>query len=193
MVVELVRAPLLTKYGEWTQVLYSEGPRECFALLLGDPSGRSDVLCRVHSSCMSAHVFMGVECDCREEFEIAMQRIAAAGMGVILWLDHEGKGNGNYAALASVALKRQGLSQSAAYEALGFPVDARSFRAAAEMLRALQVRSVELLTNNPTKIRQLVEEGVPVSASQRIAVEARNEHRTKLLKDKADVEGHLLS
>lgn len=142
MIVELARGPLLTQVGEWTHVLYWSGMQQAIALVYGDVTGRDGVLCRVHSSCLTAHVFLSVECDCREQMEISMRYMAQEGRGVVVWLDHEGRANGMMAHTASQSLKRQGLSQSDAYEKLGYPRDARRYETAAEILRELGVSSI---------------------------------------------------
>ena len=157
MIVELARGPLATLHGNWTLIVFWDGTREALALLFGDVKGKKALPCRVHSSCITAHVFLSTECDCREQMAISMAFIAEQGAGVVIWLDHEGRANGMMAHVASQILKRDGLSQSAAYEHLGYPRDSRIYFPAAEILRQLEIDSITVLTNNPDKIQALRE------------------------------------
>jgi GTP cyclohydrolase II len=87
--------------------------------VMGEVAQKENVLCRVHSHCISAHVFNSIECDCREQMEMAQRMIQQAGSGVIIWLDQEGKNNGHMALLLSRKLKDEGISQAEAYKQLG--------------------------------------------------------------------------
>mgnify|MGYP001810461047 CR=1 FL=1 len=171
MIVKLAEGNLKTKFGEYREVLFYDGQKESFALVMGTVTDEEDVLCRVHSSCIFAHHFNSIECDCREQMEISQQLIQKEGKGVIIWLEQEGKANGHFALLKSKELKKAGLSQDEAYEAVGFKKDAREFRSAAEILAALGVRSVCMLTNNPNKTETLTRYGVKVTGTKAIAIE----------------------
>ncbi|WP_239524858.1 GTP cyclohydrolase II [Leptobacterium flavescens] len=157
---------LKTKYGEYHEILYYDGQKESFALIMGDVKEGEEVLCRVHSSCIFGHHFNSIECDCREQMEISQQLIEKEGKGIVIWLEQEGKGNGHYALLKSVEYKRKGFSQADAYEAVGFKKDARDYTAAAEILNDLGVRSIRMLTNNPNKVKTLTQHGIEVSGTQ---------------------------
>ena len=163
MIIRLAEGDLRTRFGTFHQVLYYDGRQESIALVMGDVSGAESVLCRVHSHCTNGHVFNSVECDCRDQMESAQRMIQAAGSGVVIWLDQEGKGNGHMALLASRRLKDEGLSQAEAYVRLGYPADARSFVPAAEILRDLGVHSITLLTDNPDKAQQLQDDGLVIA------------------------------
>ena len=163
MIIRLAEGDLRTRFGTFHQVLYYDGRQESIALVMGDVSSGETVLCRVHSHCTNGHVFNSVECDCRDQMESAQRMIQAAGSGVVIWLDQEGKGNGHMALLASRRLKDEGLSQAEAYVQLGYPADARSFVPAAEILRDLGVRSITLLTDNPDKAQQLQDDGLVIA------------------------------
>ncbi len=154
---------LKTKYGEYHEILYYDGQKESYALIMGDVKGEEDVLCRVHSSCIFGHHFNSIECDCREQMEISQQLIQKEGKGIVIWLDQEGKGNGHYALLKSAAFKKQGMSQAEAYEAVGFKKDARDFRSAAKILKEIGVKSIRMLTNNPKKVETLTQYGITVA------------------------------
>ncbi|MCX6066002.1 MAG: GTP cyclohydrolase, partial [Chloroflexi bacterium] len=154
---------LETRFGTFTQILYYDGQKEIIALVMGEVANRENVLCRVHSQCISGHVFNSIECDCREQMEMAQRLIQDAGQGVIIWLDQQGKNNGHLALLLSRKLKEAGVSQSEAYVKLGYSADARSYIRAAEILRELQVQSITLLTNNPEKVSQLHDDGLMIT------------------------------
>lgn len=165
MIIKMAEGDLQTKYGLYHEILFYDGQKETIALVMGEVEGAEEVLCRVHSSCLFAHAFNSVECDCREQMAISQQLIERAGKGVIIWMDQEGKGNGHFALLKSVEHKRKGIAQADAYEAVGFKRDARDFRAAGEILRALGVKSVRMLTNNPKKVKTLTDLGIEVTGT----------------------------
>jgi GTP cyclohydrolase II len=166
MIVKLAEGNLKTKFGEYHEMLFYDGQKESIALIMGDVAGQEEVLCRVHSSCIFGHAFNSIECDCREQMEISQQLIRQAGQGIIIWLEQEGKGNGHFALLKSVEHKRMGLPQADAYEAAGFKKDARDYRAAAEILTQLRVKSIRMLTNNREKVATLTRHGVNVVGTQ---------------------------
>lgn len=163
MIFKLTERDLRTHFGTFREILFYDGQRESIALVVGDVRG-DDVLCRVHSACISGHVFASAECECRAEMETAQRLIEEAGRGVIVYLDQEGKGNGHLALMASIPFKLAGLKQGEAYERAGFEKDARSFRPAAEILQELGVGSVVLLTDNEGKADELRNAGIAVNA-----------------------------
>lgn len=165
MIAKIAEGNLKTQYGQYREQLFYDGQKESVAMILGDVQGQADVLCRVHSACLFGHYFNSIECDCRQQMEISQQLIGKAEKGIIILLDQEGKGNGHYALLHSVAHKRLGLAQADAYEAVGFKKDARDYRAAAEILQQLGVQSVRLLTDNPNKADRLEQYGIVVSGT----------------------------
>ena len=169
MVIRLAEGQLQTRFGEFTQILYYDGQKEIIALVMGEVTGRENILCRVHSHCISAHIFNSIECDCREQMEMAQRFIQQAGRGVIIWLDQEGRSNGHLALLLSRQLKEKGLSQTEAYKKLGYSADARSYVRASEILRELGVQSITLMTNNPEKVSQLRGDGLTISGIQPLA------------------------
>ena len=130
---------------------------------MGDVTERENVLCRVHSHCVGAHIFNSIECECREEMERSQFLIERSGSGVIIWLDQEGKGNGHLALMASTKYKTEGFPQAEAYRKAGFEADARSYRPAAEILADLKVRSIVLLANNASKAEDLRKASIVVS------------------------------
>lgn len=166
MVVKLAEETLNTKYGEFKEVLFYNGKSEIIALIKGDVSGKEGVLCRLHSSCLYGHAFNSIECDCRDQMEMTQQLIKEEGRGIIIWLEHEGKGNGHLALMKSKPFKRSGMRQADAYEAAGYKGDARDFSSAPEILVGLGVKSVKLITDNPDKAKTLTNGGIKVSAIQ---------------------------
>lgn len=165
MNIRLAERELKTKYGTFREVLYYDGQKESIALVMGDVEGAEDVLCRVHSACISGHVFNSVECDCAEQFAAAQAEIHKEGRGVIIYLDQEGKGNGHLALMLSIQYKKE-LGQSEAYIKAGYRADARRYRPAAEILADLKVKSIIMLTGNPAKAEDLRRESVIVSGTK---------------------------
>jgi 3,4-dihydroxy 2-butanone 4-phosphate synthase/GTP cyclohydrolase II len=154
MIKRLAERELSTKFGTFTELLYYDGQKESIALVIGSVGDQENVLCRVHSHCIGAHVFNSIECTCREEMEAAQAFIQHEGRGVIIWLDQEGKGNGHLALIESIKYKKE-FGQAEAYVKAGYPADARNYRPVAEILAELNVRSIILLTNNPEKAKDL--------------------------------------
>ena len=169
MIIRLAEGTLQTRFGTFTEILYYDGQVEINAIVMGDVAHKENVLCRVHSHCISAHIFNSVQCDCREQMEMAQRLIQEAGSGVIIWLDQEGRNNGRLAILQTRKLKEDGLSQTEAYVKLGYSADARSYIRAAEILRELQVQSITLMTNNPEKVSQLRKDGLVIAGIQHLA------------------------
>lgn len=162
MVIKIAEGDLKTKFGEYHEMLFYDGQKDAIALVMGDVINKEEILCRVHSSCLFAHAFNSIECDCREQMEISQELIQREGKGIIIWLDQEGKGNGHFALLKSVEHKKLGLKQADAYEAVGFKKDARDFRVAAEILNHIGVQSIRMLTNNSKKVESLTQYGIQV-------------------------------
>lgn len=176
MIIRLAERDLKTKYGNFREVLYYDGQKESIALVLGDVADKENVFCRIHSSCISAHVFNSIECECREEMAMAQALIEQAGQGIVIYLEQEGKGNGHLALMESIQYKKAGFSQGEAYRKAGFETDARSFRPAAEILSDLKVRSVVLLTDNPEKAEDLRKAWVNVSETKKLMI-SMNENK----------------
>ncbi|WP_326722141.1 GTP cyclohydrolase II [Streptomyces sp. NBC_00243] len=133
---------------------------EHLAVVLGEPG--ANPLVRLHSECLTGDVFGSARCDCGPQLREAVERIAERG-GVLLYLRQEGRGIGLYNKLDAYALQDQGLDTYAANAALGLPEDGRDYTAAAQMLQALGIDSLDLLSNNPDKAEQLRDLGIDVS------------------------------
>jgi len=190
MVIRLAEGYLRTKFGTFLEILYYDGHKESSAIVMGEVQQRDNVLCRLHSHCVAAHIFNSIECDCREQMEIAQALIEQQGAGVIIWLDQEGRGNGHLALVRSRALQAQGLSQTEAYVQLGYAADARQYASAAAILQDLGVTSVVLMTNSPHKIESLQTAGITVSGTQPVALDlSANERLRQFYADKI-AQGH---
>jgi len=165
--------------------------REHVALVAGDVAGQEGVPVRVHSECLTSEVFGSLKCDCRQQLDRALDFITQAGCGVVLYLRQEGRGIGLGNKIKAYALQAKGYDTYEANRQLGFADDLRSYDIAAEMLRSLDVRSVDLITNNPLKIAGLVEEGIPVRRRIPSRTE-HNPHNVGYLKTKRERTGHLI-
>jgi GTP cyclohydrolase II len=179
MVIRLAEAPLHTKFGTFLEMLYYDGQQESIAIVMGDVRQGDNVLCRLHSHCVSAHLFNSIDCDCREQMDLAQAMIEQQGAGVIIWLDQEGRGNGHLALLRSRALQAQGLSQTEAYVQLGYAADARQYTSAAAILQELGVKSVVLMTNSPHKIGSLQAAGITITGTRPLVLEAEASDRLR--------------
>jgi len=136
---------------------------EHMAIVRGDLTGASSVLCRVHSECWTSEVLGSLKCDCRDQLDAALERIASEGAGVIVYLRQEGRGIGLGNKIRAYALQNDGADTVEANLALGFAADGRTYDLAAAILADLGVRSVRLLTNNPLKVAGLKAAGVVVA------------------------------
>lgn len=169
MIVRLAERQLATRYGKFTEILYYDGKAESIVLVMGELAGGNDVLVRIHSACISGHVFNSAECECAAEMASAQRAIQNEDRGVIVYLDQEGKGNGHLALMKSIPFKLAGHSQSEAYKLAGYPADARDYRPAAAMLMELGIGSVVLLTDNYEKADGLRKFGITVTYTKPLA------------------------
>jgi 3,4-dihydroxy 2-butanone 4-phosphate synthase/GTP cyclohydrolase II len=166
--------------------------RTHLALVAGELGEGEDVLVRVHSECLTGDVFGSLRCDCGAQLRRALDLIAAEGRGVVLYLrGHEGRAIGLAHKLRAYELQEQGRDTVEANEELGFPPDPRDYGTSAQILRDLGVRSMRLLTNNPSKLVAL--EGYGLSIVERIPIETRpTPENIGYLRTKREKLGHLL-
>jgi GTP cyclohydrolase II len=185
-------APLPTERGLFRTVVFRETATgiEHVAMVLGDVTGEP-MAARIHSECLTSEVLGSLKCDCRAQLDRALDHIAQAGRGVLLYLRQEGRGIGLGNKIRAYALQAQGHDTYEANRLLGFPDDLRRYDVAAEMLRLLGVRAVDLITNNPEKLAALAEAGIPVRHRIELASPA-NPHNLKYLQVKRDRTGHLI-
>ncbi|MBK5299397.1 MAG: GTP cyclohydrolase II, partial [Vicinamibacteria bacterium] len=152
-----------------------------------------DVMVRVHSKCLTGDVFHSARCDCGQQLQKAMQRIAAEDRGVLLYLNQEGRGIGLANKIRAYELQDQGLDTVEANERLGFKPDQRDYGIGAQILGELGVSTMRLLTNNPRKFVGLQGYGLSVSESVPLEIVPATEFTRKYLKTKKDKLGHTLS
>jgi len=164
--------------------------QEHLALAFGDPEDWGVPLVRLHSECLTGDVFGSTRCDCGPQLRESFEQIAARG-GVLLYLRQEGRGIGLYNKLDAYALQDAGLDTYEANTALGFAEDARDYTAAAQMLAALGLARLDLLTNNPDKAEQLREHGVAVRRTVPTGVFA-SESNLRYLQAKAEHTRHTI-
>jgi GTP cyclohydrolase II len=164
---------------------------EAVALVMGDVKS-SPPLVRIHSQCLTGDVFHSLRCDCRQQLELSLSMISEEGAGILIYEQQEGRGIGLMAKLQAYALQDQGLDTVEANEKLGFKADHRDFTLPGEILKALGVTSVRLLSNNPEKVEALERAGVRVV--ERVPCEVTpSPHAEEYLKTKKEKLGHLFT
>jgi len=188
-----------TEYGTFHAVVYREHRAlpsgghafdEHIAMVMGEARG-ADVLVRVHSECLTGEVMHSLKCDCREQLDRGMRAVAAEGRGVVMYLRQEGRGIGLGDKIRAYALQERGVDTVDANRLLGFPDDARRYDVAAFMARDLGIESVQLLTNNPDKVRKLRAAGIPVHQRVPVYIEP-NPHNVGYLLTKSRRMSHAL-
>lgn len=195
LVERLVEARIPTRHGEFSAVGYKSlvDERQHVALVMGEIGDGTDVLVRVHSECLTGDVFGSWRCDCGEQLDQALEKIAAEGRGVLLYIrGHEGRGIGLLNKLAAYELQDRGLDTVDANLDLGLPVDARDYGVGSQILFDLGVRTMRLLTNNPTKRAGIGGHGLEIVERVPLTTVA-NPHNRRYLDTKATRMGHLLS
>ncbi len=189
----MTSARIPTDFGLFQLALYRShtDDKEHLALVMGEVAGQTEVLVRIHSECFTGDVLGSRRCDCGPQLRHAMQQIAGAGRGVIVYLRQEGRGIGLADKLRAYNLQEMGYDTVDANLMLGHQADARDYTAAAHILHDLDVRSVKLLTNNPDKIAGMQAAGIPVVARLPLTTAVTPENAA-YLKTKVEKMRHLL-
>lgn len=192
--VELfARAELPSKHGQFQIVAFKNNrdDKDHVAIVHGDVRGKTSVLTRIHSECLTGDVFKSLKCDCGPQLDLALQQIAAAQEGIVLYMRQEGRGIGLANKVKAYSLQDKGLDTVEANLHLGFDDDLRDYSISAEMLRLLGVKSITLMTNNPAKVDGLIEAGIAIDERHPIKT-TPNPHNSKYLQTKREKSGHLL-
>ncbi|MCD8546952.1 MAG: GTP cyclohydrolase II [Aeromonadaceae bacterium] len=189
----VAQSKLPTPWGIFSLVGFEETAtgKDHAALVMGDVSTDEPVLARIHSECLTGDALFSLRCDCGFQLQAALERIAKQGRGVLLYVRQEGRGIGLLNKIRAYHLQDQGVDTVEANVALGFAADLRDYTICADMLKALGVKQVDLMTNNPRKIKSLQKLDIQVHARVPLQ-EGRNPHNNFYLNTKAGKLGHLL-
>lgn len=191
VIIKAASAKLPTLYGTFKIFIYkSTDCREHVALILGKAPGKI-VLTRIHSQCLTGDTFFSLKCDCGDQLKISLEKIQKTGSGILIYLNQEGRGIGLINKIKAYALQEKGHDTVEANKTLGLAVDARDYKIAAYILKDLGILRINLLTNNPDKIKQLKKYGIEIAKTTSLEISPNNINHSYLL-TKKDKLGHLL-
>ena len=188
---KIAEAKLPTHWGEFKVIAFEDKKLNEEHLLLYMGELQNDSLLRIHSQCLTGDTLYSLKCDCGSQLAMALQRISEEGVGMIIYMAQEGRGIGLVNKIRAYELQDKGMNTVEANEALGFAADERDYSYCKEILSAVNISSVRLMTNNPRKIKGL--EDVDIKVTERVAIEIEpNKHNEDYLKVKADKLGHMI-
>ncbi|MEK6843683.1 MAG: GTP cyclohydrolase II [Candidatus Micrarchaeota archaeon] len=187
-------AILPTEYGQFKILVFeNQGSDLAHAVLIkGNVEGKDAVPIRVHSECLTGDALFSMKCDCGEQLEAAFKYLSKQTNGAIIYLRQEGRGIGLANKIIAYALQDTGLDTVEANQALGLPIDSRSYHEAAQIIKYLKIKSIDLLTNNPKKLQSLEKCGIKVRKRLDIKIKP-NKFNSGYLKIKKSKLGHLLT
>lgn len=188
---KIAEAKLPTHWGEFQVIAFEDKKLNEEHLLLYMGELKNDSLLRIHSQCLTGDTLYSLKCDCGSQLAMALQRISEEGVGMIIYMAQEGRGIGLVNKIRAYELQDKGMNTVEANEALGFAADERDYSYCKEILSAVNISSVRLMTNNPRKIKGL--EDVDIKVTERVSIEIEpNKHNEDYLKVKADKFGHMI-
>ena len=193
LVEQVTKTDMPTRYGHFTAYGYINklNGEHHVALVKGEVGEGGNLLCRVHSECLTGDTFGSLRCDCGQQLHAAMRQIEEEGRGILLYMRQEGRGIGLINKLQAYELQEQGMDTLEANLALGFKGDEREYYIGAQILRDLGAKTLRLLTNNPDKVYQLQDFGMEIV--ERVPIQApANPHDIRYLRTKQRRMGHLL-
>lgn len=194
IVEKVAEAKLPTKYGEFKLLGFKDKitNAEHAVLTFGKITSTDSILCRVHSECLTGDAFGSLKCDCGDQFDAAMKKIAENGSGILVYLRQEGRGIGLLNKIKAYGLQDKGMDTVDANLALGLPADARDYNCGIQILKELGIKKIRLMTNNPNKIEQINSTGeIEITERVPLAVETRPQDIEYLMTKKKRM-GHLL-